>query len=107
MKIITINNEGIVFDNGTTIQNVHDQDCCESVYADWEQLKDTGIMNREFEKIDIKGVKDSGFILNGYFVPCYNNQNGYYGSDLGLTISYVDGKSEEIDISAFVEDNID
>lgn len=106
MKIIKIENR-ITFDDGTTITDYHSQDCCESVYADWKQLEDTDIKEKEFRKIKIEGVKGSGFRLNGYFVPCYNSQNGYYGSDLTLEIKHPDKKKEEIDISDFVEDQID
>jgi cellulose synthase/poly-beta-1,6-N-acetylglucosamine synthase-like glycosyltransferase len=63
----------------------------------------------------IKSVEDMGFLLcfeesYGYgekvFVPCYNEQNGYYEDNLELIIS-VDGVKTKIDISNLVEDHID
>ena len=89
----------IVFTNGIEITDYHDQDCCEHVYADWKQLEDTEIKNRIFNDIKIEPIKDSGFRLNGFFVPCYDEQNGYYSNNLELTIEYPDGKKKTIDIS--------
>lgn len=107
MKIIRIN-EGLVFDNGTSVTDYHDQDCCENVYADWKQLEDTDAMEHEFpDKLEIEGVEESGIKIDGYFIPCYNEQNGYYSSDLELEIKYPDKKKEAIDITNFVEDRID
>lgn len=37
---------GIYFSNGRSIHYEHYQDCCENNYADFDQLKDTGIENR-------------------------------------------------------------
>jgi len=107
MKIIKIEDKLLTFDNGITIGYYHVQDCCESVYADFKQLHDTGILGKNIDKIKIEQVNNSGFRLNGFFVPCYNEQNGYYGSDLTLVIRYPDGRKEEIDISEAVEDKID
>jgi len=107
MKIIEINEDGIKFDDGTTIIDEHRQDCCEHVYADWKQLKDTGFLGKEIEEIKIEGVEDLGFRINQYFVPCYNEQNGYYGDDLILIIKYPNKTKKTIDITSFVEDKIE
>lgn len=107
MKLIKINENSLEFDDGTIIEDNHDQDCCEHVYADWKQLNDTDIMSKDFAEIKIEGVKDSGFRLNGYFVPCYNSQNGYYGSNLELIITNPSKDKKIMDISDFVEDDID
>jgi hypothetical protein len=107
MKVIKIDETGLEFDDGTKISDIHQQDCCEHVYADWQQLKDTDILNKEIDEIKIEGVKDSGFRLNGYFIPCYNEQNGYYGDELSLEITKSGSKEKRIiDISEFVEDNV-
>ena len=108
MKLIKYSEQGLEFDNGTKVVDDHDQDCCELVYADWEQLKDTDVLSHNFpEKLTIDGVDKSGIKIDGYFIPCYNSQNGYYSSDLAIKIKYPDGKKEEIDISNYVEDQID
>ena len=106
MKIKKISNGYILFDDGTKIFDYHDQDCCENVYADFEQLKDTDILEQEFKDIEIEGVEGSGIRLNGYFIPCYNKQNGYYSSNLEIIIEYPDGKKVKKDITNFVEDDI-
>lgn len=105
MKPIKINEKGIVFDNGTQITDYHNQECCESVYADWKQIEEL-FRNSEFDDIKIEGVKGSGFRLNGFFVPCYNIQTGYYDSDLKLVIEKIDGTKKEVDISEFTETQI-
>lgn len=107
MKLIKISEEGLEFDDGTIVVDNHNQDCCEHVYADWNQLEDTDIKSKNFRKIKIEGVKGSGFRINGYFVPCYNSQNGYYGSDLELEITKPGVPTQRIDVSNFVEDRID
>lgn len=105
MKVISID-EKIVFDDGSTVEDFHEQDCCEHVYADFSQLADTNIMEREFDDIQIEGVESSGFRINGYFVPCYDEQNGYYSGMLSLIIKQVGKPEKKIDISNFVEEHI-
>ncbi len=108
MKLTKYSHEGLLFDNGTRIFDFHNQDCCESVYADWDQLKDTDVLSHDFpERITVDGVDGSGIKIDGYFIPCYNNQNGYYGSDLEVTIMYPNGDKVVKDISDYKENNID
>lgn len=106
MKAIEIDEGGIKFSDGTSITDCHEQDCCEEVYADWRQI-DEDFLGKEIEGIEIEGVEDSGFRINKYFVPCYNKQNGYYGDNLELIINYPDGKIKKIDVSKFVENDIE
>jgi len=109
MKIKLINENGIIFDNGMELNDFHDQDCCEHVYACWDSLKtEAGLMEHEFdEDLKIEGVENSGFRLDGFFVPCYNFQNGYYSSSLELIIKYSDKRTtKHIDISDWVNDQI-
>lgn len=95
MKAIRIVSNKIVFDNGMTISDHHDQDCCEEVYADFEQLEDTNFMNEDFETLHIEGVEDAGIRINNYFVPCYNIQNGYYSGNLTILVRDKNGKVVE------------
>lgn len=123
MKIKEINEEKIVFDNGYELEYYHEQDCCEHVYADFEVLKDYNISTKTGKTINIKeidfkedleelieGIQEQGFnmiskIGEKFFVPCYNEQNGYYSSELELILRK--GKTKEIiDISNFVKDDI-
>lgn len=103
VKVEVVSDEGIMFTDGTGIFDYHEQDCCEKVYADWEQLRDTGFEEEEFKVIEIEGKKGFGLSINGtYGVPCYNRQNGYYSSKLKLRIV-----RKEVDISDFVKDEED
>lgn len=121
MKIKKINEEYIEFDNGYKLEYYHDQDCCECVYADFEAIKNYNVSTITGKKTNIKdidfcedlktliiGVKEMGFnmvskIGEKFFIPCYNQQNGFYGSDLKLILT----KKEYLDISEYVKDEID
>lgn len=105
MKIIKIDDDFVEFDDGTKITSVHYQDCCEHVYADFKQLKDTNIMMEDFDEIKIEKVLGSGFKIGAYFVPCYNSQNGYYNSDLSLAISKPGKEDQIINITGCTEDD--
>ena len=89
MKVVKIDEEKIVFDNDTYITFNHHPDCCEYNYADFMQLKDTGIENETFdtnlifEKVDGSGFR-FGNVGKMYFVPCYSEQNGYYSTDIDI-----------------------
>jgi hypothetical protein len=116
--VVSENSLRIVTDEGDIeLSDHHDQDCCENVYADWsvaENYKDQ--LKSKYSEIEIRGVADDGFIIaiGGYyttsltkiFIPCYNSQNGYYGSGLTLEIKE-NGKTKTHDISEYVEDRID
>lgn len=70
----------------------HEQDCCELVYADFNALDDTTFdKNIDIEDVEIEQV-DNGFRINGYFVPCYNIQNGWYSSYLELRLYNENGE---------------
>lgn len=124
MKIKQINEDKIVFDNNYKLRYYHEQDCCENVYADFDMLRNYNVSVKTGKNINIKeiefaetletlveGVAEAGFniisiIGEKFFVPCYNQQNGYYSSDLELILDK--GKTQEtMDISEFVKDDID
>lgn len=123
MKIIEINEDNIIFDNEYRLEYYHKQDCCESVYADFEMLKNYNVSTKTGKSINIKdidfsenlgeliqGVEEQGFnmvskIGEKFFVPCYNEQNGYYSDDLEL-ILHKEKAKETVDISEFVKDEI-
>lgn len=111
MKITRITDERIYFDNGNQIHYSHYQDWCESVYADFAYLEDeAGIYELEFnEELDFEPVEYSGFRFGNknktmIFVPCYNEQNGWYSDDLSI---YYNGEEvlNNTDVY-FSEDNI-
>ena len=123
MKIKQINEDEIVFDNNYKLRYYHEQDCCESAYADFEMLKNYNVSVKTGKNINIKeiefvetlealveGVAGAGFniisiIGEKFFVPCYNQQNGYYSSNLELILDK-DKTQEVMDISEFVKDDI-
>lgn len=122
MKIIKIEETKITFNNGYELKYYHEQDCCECVYADFSILRTYNVSTKTGKTINIKEIdfhenlKDliqgklgCGFNLvsktgEKFFVPCYNEQNGYYSSDLELILYK---ESEKMDISNFVKDDID
>jgi hypothetical protein len=89
--MVKICERGITLNDGTYIEDSHEQDCCEHVYADWNELKtQTGALEMlealTLEKVDITPC-EYGFRMNGFFVPCYNEQNGYYSNDLSILVN--------------------
>lgn len=86
----------------------HDQDCCENVYADFSSVASDYhcLLGQKLSKFKIKKVENMGFLLcflfgeyeKKIFVACYNEQNGYYSSDLDLIVTYQDKKTV-LDIS--------
>lgn len=99
---------GLTFSDGTNISDFHEQDCCEAVYAVWNELNDQLITEDEIKELVISGNPEMGIVLNGkYAIPCYNQQNGYYSSNLSLIIRQPNKPDLTLDISEYVEDQID
>lgn len=116
MKIKSISEDKIVFDNGNYLEYRHEQDCCERVYADFKNLQVFTDVGANAVKSDdlvfdpdltkhITQAEGVGFMIedkNGVrlFVSCYDCQNGYYSDDLTLIYHNVyTGKVEKIDIT--------
>ena len=93
MKIKSITQEFIEFDNGKMITYYHDQDCCEWNYADFKQLDSIGRGYDFKEPLLFEAIQDSGFRFGNenamFFIPCYSEQNGYYSDDIDI---YYDGR---------------
>lgn len=93
-KIKTINDEMILFEDGSEIRFDHEQDCCEYNFADFKQLDDIA-RRTDFDthKMIFESVEYSGFRFGNenkmFFVPCYSDQNGYYSSNIDI---YYNGK---------------
>jgi len=90
MKIKTVTDEAIIFDNGNTITYDHEQDCCEWNYADFSILN-PNIVNYDYdfnENLEFKAVSGQGFVFgeegHWIFIPCYSEQNGYYSDDVDI-----------------------
>lgn len=118
MKIVEISESGITFDNGCTLSDYHEQDCCEDVYADFENMQVMGLQPENFvwaRELDffedvlksIVPIEGLGFYLvtkQGIciLVSCYDIQNGYYSSDLSLRY-----KDQELDITGCTSEEWD
>ena len=88
------------FDNGMRLEYYHDQDCCEDVYADFQNMQVMGPQEKNyvdardldfFENIldSIVPIEGLGFYIvtkQGIciLVSCYDIQNGYYNDRLEL-----------------------
>jgi len=111
VDIETCGEDTIKISDKVVINFNHDQDCCEHVYADLNYLKNSlqnpPLANKdsfEFDNLVIKSVKEEGVVFFfsgnlcngisnlynriGFFIPCYNEQNGYYSNDLHLSVTY-------------------
>lgn len=97
---------GILFDDGLILTHYHAQDCCENVYANWNYLKDeVGIMDVDFSDLTIEERRNrksrTGIRICGqghkFFVPCYNEQNGYYNDQLDIVLIDTN-QYEEVDV---------
>lgn len=113
-----LDNNKIRFTSGKEISIVdsHGQECCEHVYADWSNAKHVlpFLEGKKVKEVIIKTISEMGFVIcfnddwdigAKVFIPCYNEQNGYYSSDLSLEITYED-RTIKVDISGAVEDRI-
>lgn len=104
------------------IEAEHEQDFCEHVYADFTVFESytRGLNASGVCKLEIKAVEDMGLLFffygveylygepkrTGVLVNCYNEQNGYYSSDLSLVITNGE-KKEVIDVSNVVYDMVE
>lgn len=107
-KIIKLEVEQITFDDGSTIYSYHDQDCCESHYLDPSEIELNEVKDLEFDLTQpleqlIERVEGYGIRLKAKNnfplpIPCYGYNNGYYGTNINLTLTTKD-KTETVDIS--------
>lgn len=103
-KIVRIGNEQVEFDDGHTLQSEHESDCCENHWLDFSGLEIADVEKLEFDLAGnfFERVQDFGIKLlpiNGLPIPVpgYGSNNGYYSSNLHLTLTNADGR----EISSF------
>lgn len=89
MKIKSIDDSAITFDNGIDITFDHVAYYREYNYAAFEEVDDLA-KNFEFsENLIFEAVPHYGFRFgnnpqNMVYVPCYSDQNGYYSNDVDI-----------------------
>ena len=95
MKIKSVTDDIIKFDNGNYIYFDHDADCCEWNYADFSILTPNTV-NYDYDfspNLEFKFIEDLGFCFGSndrwIFIPCYSEQNGYYTDEIDI---YYKGK---------------
>jgi hypothetical protein len=99
MKVVTINDEDVIFDDGSVLYSEHDQECCESHYLSFADLSVDDFKGLEFDLYSetfFERVEDYGIrliVTNGVAIPVpgYGSNNGYYSSNLALVLK--DGKT--------------
>lgn len=89
MKIVSVTDEKILFDDGSSITFDHVPDCCERNYADFEQLDDIARTVEFDPNLEFQACEGAGFLFGNrpgkmFFVPCYSSQNGYYSTDVAI-----------------------
>lgn len=88
LKIVEVNDEHILFDNGYEIVYDHEQDCCEDNYADFKQIEDIAFDYTFKGKLRFEKVEQAGFRFGDsrrmFFIPCYSDQNGYYTTEVEI-----------------------
>jgi len=107
LRVTKIDSDSIVFDNGAEISSYHQSDCCEYHWLSFEDLTLEDFDGLEFnlENDDfLKKIEDYGvelIPLNGHSVkvPGYGLNNGYYSTNLQLTISNTQEFNRNIDIT--------
>ena len=105
--------EGLItMENGDEIrfEDHHSQDCCEQVYAAFDEAPFQNFVGKKADSLSIVGVPDTGFLVvlgkEKVLVNCYNEQNGYYSNQLSIIIQY--GSVEhEVDLDGYKDDRID
>lgn len=109
-----VTKDEIIFSDNSTLTDLHAQDCCENVYADWSYLQEEDIFTA-FNEFKVFIVPNAGlrieFYHEGYkqreaFIPCYNEQNGYYSSALSIAFTGNGNSYIESDVSDSCFDHI-
>jgi hypothetical protein len=103
MKITSLQEDLIKFDNGSYLIFEHYQDCCEHVYADCENIQSLSTENFPYNEVEFNEppeffMEDGvGVVLVAktgmkYLVSCYNKQNGYYSDNLSMSFVNANGE---------------
>ena len=94
VKVVKIDNEEVIFSDGTRLVSSHDDDCCESHYLDFNHVDIADFEELEFDLTNddfFTRIEDYGIELNPIHghsikIPGYGSNNGYYGDNIDLII---------------------
>jgi hypothetical protein len=98
MKIKTINDYDIIFDDDSVLTSDHQQDCCEQHYLSFKDLTLEEVEGYEFssppdfEKVPGYGIRLIPTKGHPVSIPGYGYNNGYYSCN--LTLVYTNGGTE-------------
>lgn len=108
VKVVKIDGLGIYFDNGYSLQDYHDSECCENHYLGFDSLDLSEFDGLEFDLSGdnfFKKIEDFGIELVpikgwGVKIAGYSDNNGWYSSDLSISVFDDNGNEiKEYDIS--------
>src|SRR5574344_2700446 len=95
---VDMDTDHLILADGTVIyydgdENDGPNDCFN--YADWSALNDTGFWQDKTVNAQTLRLEEAedGFKINGYFVPCYSSQNGYYTNEISIYVRFGDSKA--------------
>lgn len=99
LKVISISDSLITFENGFKLFSVHDTECCEAHFLDFSQLTLSDFEGLSFDLSGssfFKGIENYGLELLpisgwGVKIPAYGYNNGYYSDALTLVLGACDG----------------
>ncbi len=94
LKVVKVDAESIEFENDIILTSDHNQDCCESHYLSFGDLTIADFEGLEFDLSGdsfFKRIEDYGIELipihgHSVKVPGYGYNNGYYSSNLTLSL---------------------
>lgn len=101
LKVVKIENDELVFEDGTRLLSNHNQDCCEWHYLDFADLDVSDFDGLEFDLTNdnfFNRIEDYGIELkpikgHSVKVPGYGINNGDYGSNIDLIIADINNKT--------------
>jgi hypothetical protein len=88
LKVIKVESESIIFENGFKLFSNHDADCCETHYLKFEDLTLSDFEGLEFDlsgddffkRIEGYGIELIPIHGHSVRIPGYASNNGYYSS---------------------------
>lgn len=95
VTVLSVDRNGIIFNDCSHLYSEHSQDCCESHELSFEHLtledfKDLKFDLRGdfFERVDGYGIRLKP--VNGFpvAIPGYGSNNGYYGTNIDLVVNF-------------------